>query len=64
MNNRQKGFIAIVVGGILLFSVIGPFLFQVLIALLGLMLINYGLRLRGKPPLGYLVFSWIDQFKV
>ncbi|MEX0671741.1 MAG: hypothetical protein WD068_00125 [Candidatus Babeliales bacterium] len=62
MHNHQKGLLYLIGGGLLFFIVAGPVIIQLSIALLGLYLMNYGLRLRGRPPLFYFLSSWIDRF--
>jgi len=62
MTNHQKGFIYLIIGGALFFIVAAPFIMQLSLALLGLFLINNGLRLRGRPPLMYFIASWMDHF--
>jgi len=54
-KNQLLGLICIVAGCTIIVVVIGELLLRLIIALLGLAVINSGLRLRGLPPLQILV---------
>ena len=54
-HNQWLGLLFIVVGFVGLFFAVGDLLFRVMLGLLALSIINYGLRLRGMPPLQLLV---------
>ena len=53
--NHFFGLFCITAGCILIFVALGSLLFRLLLGLMALSLINYGLRLRGLPPLQILV---------
>ncbi len=58
MTTKQNHFIGIlcVIAGLVIVAFsLGDLLVRVLVALMGLSLINYGLRLRGLPPLQMLI---------
>ena len=60
-KNKLLGFIYVVAGCTIIVLVIGDLLLRLIIALLGLILINYGLRLRGLPPLQILIPLMISR---
>lgn len=53
--NYIAGVFCIVVGIVIIAIALGDLLLRVIIALLALSLVNYGLRLRGLPPLQLLI---------
>ena len=53
--NHIFGSVCIVAALIVILFALGDLLFRVIIGLLALSLINYGLRLRGLPPLQILI---------
>jgi len=53
--NYIVGVLCIVTGIVIITVTLGDLLLRVIIALLALSLINYGLRLRGLPPLQLLI---------
>ena len=55
-----KGIVCIIVGCFVLIFVVGALLLRLIFTVLALGLINYGLRLQGKPPL----FFWFNQFRI
>lgn len=54
-TNHILGFICIIAGIVIAIAAVGDLLLRVLITLAALSLINYGLRLRGLPPLQLLI---------
>ena len=54
-SNHIAGLICIIAGTIVIVFALGDLLVRILIALMALSLINYGLRLRGLPPLQILI---------
>jgi hypothetical protein len=54
-SNHILGFLCIVVGVVIIIWALGDLLIRFLIALAAFSLINYGLRLRGLPPLPILI---------
>lgn len=54
-SNHILGFICIIVGVVIAIFAVGDLLLRLLITLAALSLINYGLRLRGLPPLQLLI---------
>jgi len=53
--NHILGALCIVVGIVIVMIVLGDLLLRIIIALVALSLVNYGLRLRGLPPLQLLL---------
>ena len=53
--NHIIGLFCIIIGIVVVAIALGDLLLRVIIALLALSLINYGLRLRGLPPLQLLI---------
>ena len=60
-KNKTKSITLIVIGSVLLIFATAPYLLSIILGLLGLYLINYGLRVSGNPPLLYLVQNWFDN---
>jgi hypothetical protein len=54
-QNYLIGLLCIIAGIVIAILAIGDLLLRVIIALAALSLINYGLRLRGLPPLQLLI---------
>jgi hypothetical protein len=54
-TNDFMGMVVIIIGMIIIAVALGDLLLRVIIGLLALSLINYGLRLRGLPPLQVLI---------
>jgi hypothetical protein len=54
-RNHILGVFCIVVGGVIVLIALGDLLLRVIIALAALSLVNYGLSLRGLPPLQMLL---------
>lgn len=54
-NNYIIGTLCIIAGMVIIIFALGELLVRLLIALVALSLINYGLRLRGFPPLQLLI---------
>jgi hypothetical protein len=53
--NQLIGLLCIVGGGVMIMFALGDLLMRFLVGLMALALINYGLRLRGLPPLQLLI---------
>ncbi|HSC25287.1 MAG TPA: hypothetical protein VLB80_03680 [Candidatus Babeliales bacterium] len=53
--NHVVGLFCIMGGLIIIITVLGTLLFKLFVGLAALSLINYGLRLRGLPPLQLLL---------
>jgi hypothetical protein len=53
--NNFLGLICVIAGLIIVFFALGNILVRLLISVLALSLINYGLKLRGLPPLQVLI---------
>jgi hypothetical protein len=53
--NHILGLLCIIAGIVVAIVAIGDLLVRVIVALAALCLINYGLRLRGLPPLQLLI---------
>lgn len=54
-NNHLIGMFCIIAGIVVIIFAVGDLLLRVLMAIGALSLINYGLRLRGLPPLQLLL---------
>ncbi len=54
-HNHVLGLLCIIAGLVVAVVAVGDLLLRVLAAIAGLGLINYGLRLRGLPPLQLLL---------
>lgn len=54
-TNHLLGMLCIITGVVIILFVLGDLLFRIAVALMALSLINYGLRLRGLPPLQTLI---------
>ena len=54
-TNHLLGMLCIIAGLVIILFVLGDLLFRVLVGLMALFLINYGLKLRGLPPLQMLI---------
>jgi hypothetical protein len=54
-SNHVLGLISMIAGISIIIIAVGDLLLRVVISLLALSLINYGLRLRGLPPLQALI---------
>ncbi len=58
------GAVCIVVGALIVLIFMGDFLLRILGALLGIYIINYGVRLLGKPPLHWTVVRiWSSRYR-
>lgn len=53
--NHVLGSLCIVAGVVVILMALGTLLFRVMIGLVALSVINYGLQLRGLPPLQLLI---------
>jgi hypothetical protein len=53
--NHIIGTLCIVAGFVVIIFLLGELLLRVIVSLIALSLINYGLRLRGLPPLQLLL---------
>lgn len=60
-TNHILGLLCIVAGVAVVFVALGDLLFRVIVALIALSLINYGLRLRGLPPMQLLIPMLINK---
>ncbi len=49
--DRILGMVLIIFGLCLALWAVGDLIFRILIALLGLFVVNFGMRMRGMPPL-------------
>ncbi len=63
MDNSAKGLLYIIGGAILFLLAGAEFIFRAVIVLGAILLINYGLHLRGQPPLWGLVRQWLDELR-
>lgn len=61
MDNNSKGTLFIVLGIALFIAFTGRFFLLVIGAIVSLIIINYGLQLKGMPGLLITVKSWIQQ---
>lgn len=53
--NHMFGMICVVAGVMVIVMALGSLLVRLLVGLVGLSVINYGLKLRGLPPLQVLI---------
>jgi len=61
--DRIFGMICIIFGLALALWAIGDLIFWILVALLGLFVVNYGMRLRGMPPLYITIMRmWSNRY--
>ena len=63
LQRSAQGILYIVAGVFLFVFAGGKFILQVLAALAGLVLINYGLSMRGLPPISVLVQQWLEELR-
>ena len=63
IQNTALGTIYIIFGSLLFILSAGQWMMQLALAALSLYIINYGLTLRGMPPLTLLVLRWFDRTK-
>jgi len=54
-TNQVLGILCVLAGMVVIVVALGDWLLRLIIALMGLSLINYGLRLRGLPSLQVLI---------
>lgn len=54
-NNYVIGTLCIIAGIVIIIFTVGDLLVRLMVAIAALSLINYGLRLRGFPPLQLLI---------
>jgi hypothetical protein len=59
--NHVAGLMCIIGGMIIIVFALGDLLVRMLIALMALSLVNYGLKLRGLPPLQMLIPLLINR---
>jgi hypothetical protein len=57
--NKLLGMFLIILGLVLFVIVTGDFLIRIALGLAALYIVNYGMRLRGLPPLYFVVQSWL-----
>ncbi len=62
IRNEFIGLLCIIMGLIVLFLALGDLLFRLLLALFGLAIINYGLKMRGEPPVIVHITRWRNTF--
>lgn len=60
-SNHILGLLSIVAGLVIILMAVGDLLFRIIVALVALSLINYGLRLRGLPPMQLLIPMLINK---
>lgn len=61
--DKILGIICIIFGLFLIGYALGELLFRLLIALLGLLVVNFGMRLRGMPPIHIAVMRmWSNRY--
>ena len=65
MRNSQNNILGLIciIGGALLLIFGAPLLWYIVLSLIGLWLINYGLQLRGSPPLTMWLQRWYDEIR-
>lgn len=65
MRNSQNNVLGLIciIGGTLLLIFGAPFLWYIFLSVIGFWLINYGLQLRGSPPLTMLLKRWYEEIR-
>jgi hypothetical protein len=58
-QNNVLGLLFIILGFVLLIVVAGHLLARAIMILIALGLVNYGLQMRGMPPLQVLIRMWL-----
>ena len=61
-GNDILGTLCIALGALLFFMVSGFWLFQLSMAVMAYYIINYGLALRGRPPLSYYIRKQFENY--
>lgn len=62
-QNKVLGYLCVVAGLSIVMFALGEFIIRAAVAVGALMLINYGMRLIGVPPMQYMVVrSWFNRF--
>jgi hypothetical protein len=59
-SNKTLGMLYIVFGAFLFLLAAGEWLFKASLAIAAFYIINYGLSLRGMPPLTFYVMRWFS----
>ena len=62
-NDKILGIVLIIVGTGLFIELAGPFLIQIIGVIISIMIINYGLKLQGLPPIWLLMMQWVHTLK-
>ncbi|HBR70618.1 TPA: hypothetical protein DIC20_03120 [Candidatus Dependentiae bacterium] len=63
-TEKNKGILFIIIGSILFILFAGKFLLYIVGAIIGLLLINYGLYLNNLPPIWILIQEWLLNIRL
>ena len=61
LDKRTRGMLYIGLGAVLFLLAVGGWLLRIGVAVVGLYLINYGLSMRGMPPLTFHIIRFFDS---
>jgi|GEM_PF-1530984 predicted ABC-type sugar transport system permease subunit len=62
-RDKNKGILFIIIGGVLFVLFVGKFILQIVGAIVGIALINYGLYLQNFPPVWIIIQEWLTNIK-
>jgi len=62
-SNVVLSFVALILGGMLFILSAGPLIIPIIGAIVGLILINYGLELQNLPDLQTLLLQILNRFR-
>lgn len=62
-SNKVLSIVALIVGSLLFFLSAGPLLIPIIGAIVGVILINYGLELQNLPNLQTLLTQLLNRFR-
>lgn len=62
-SNKALSIVALVVGSLLFFLSAGPLIIPIIGAIIGIILINYGLELQNLPNLQTLLTQLLNRFR-
>lgn len=60
-QNNILGTLCIIFGALLFFTVSNILLFQLFVTFISYKIVDYGLSLRGQPPISYYVKRWLGM---
>lgn len=62
-NDKVLGVVFVIIGCALFIALAGQFLIQIIGAIISIMIINYGLKLQGLPPIWLLLMQRMHNMK-